>query len=130
MGEKAAHFVNDVRSGMADDNLQAKYRLFGKKFVLCKAAALDLIAKDRIQESPKKRQIKAQDILKDIRSGMGDDALMAKYLMTHRQLQFALRQLIKLGLATSLELANRLSITTSQVTQAFVEMGKAIKELD
>ena len=32
--------------------------------------------------------------------------------------------------ATSLELSNRLSITTSQVREAFVEMEKAIKELD
>jgi len=29
-----------------------------------------------------------------------------------------------------LELGNRLAMTTSQVREAFVEMGKAVKELD
>ena len=61
---------------------------------------------------------------------MGDDELIVKYFLTRRGLQSALRQLIKLGLATPQELSNRLSITTSQVREAFVEMGKAIKELD
>ncbi len=62
--------------------------------------------------------------------GMSDNELMEKYLLTRRALQSALRQLIELRLATPMELSNRLSITTSQVREAFVEMGKAIKELD
>jgi hypothetical protein len=130
MDKTAVDFVNDVRSGMTDEDLQKKYRIFGQNFTFHKAAALDFIAKDRIQRNPKRRQIKAQEFLKDVKAGMGDDALMAKYLLTHRGLQSALRQLIKLGLATPLELSNRLSITTSQIREAFVEMGKAIKELD
>ena len=130
MDKKELDFVNDVRSGMTDQDLQKKYGIFGQNFTFYKAAALDFIAKDRIQKNPKKRQVKAQEFLKDVKAGMGDDELMMKYRFTRRGLQSALRQLIKLGLATPLELSNRLSITTSQVREAFVEMGKAIKELD
>ena len=130
MDKTAVDFVNDIRSGMTDEDLQKKYGIFGQVFAFYKAAALDFIAKDRIQKNPKKRQIKAQEFLEDVKAGMGDDELMVKYRFTRRGLQSALRQLIKLGLATPLELSNRLSITTSQVREAFVEMGKAIKELD
>ena len=130
MDKKAANFVKDVQSGMTDEDLQKKYKVFGQKFTFYKAAALDIIARDKLQRDWKKRKIKAQDFLEDIKAGMDIDGLMAKHLLTQRQLQSALRQLIKLGLATPLELSNRLSITTSQVTEAFVEMGKAVKELD
>jgi len=110
--------------------LTEKHRVFGQKFTFYKAAALDLIARDKLQRNPTKRKIKAQEFLKDVRAGMGDDALMAKYVLTHRQLQSVLRQLVKLRLATPLELSKRLSITTNQIMQAFVEMGKAIQESD
>ena len=39
-------------------------------------------------------------------------------------------QIIKSGLMGPLELGNRLAMTTSQVSEAFVEMGKAVRELD
>ena len=129
MDKTAVDFVNDVRSGMTDEDLKKKYGIFGQHFTFYKAAALDFISRDSIQRNPRKRKIKAAEILKDVKAGMGDDALMAKYSLTHSALQSAQRQLIKLGLATPLELSNRLSITTSQVREAFVEMGKAIKEL-
>ena len=94
-----------------------------------KATALDIIAKNK-RKNPNKRKLKAKDFMKDVKRGMGDNELMEKYLLSRRALQSALRQLIELGLATPLELSNRLSITKSQVREAFVEMGKAIKELD
>jgi hypothetical protein len=129
MGKTAENFIRDVASGMADEDLQEKYRVSGQKFILYKATALDIIAKNK-RKNPNKRKLKAKDFLKDVKIGMGDDELMEKYLLSRRALQSALRQLIELGLATPLELSNRLSITKSQVREAFVEMGKAIKELD
>jgi hypothetical protein len=72
----------------------------------------------------------AKEFLTDIRSGMDDEALMIRYGLQPRQLQSAFRQVINAGLATPLELSRRLSITKSQVREAFVEMGKAIGELD
>ena len=129
MGKTAENFIRDVASGMTDEDLQKKYRVSGQKFILYKATALDIIAKNK-RKNPNKRKLKARDFLKDVKRGMGDNELMEKYLLSRRALQSALRQLIELGLATPLELSNRLSITTSQVREAFVEMGKAIKELD
>jgi hypothetical protein len=129
MGKTAENFIRDVASGMADEDLQEKYRVSGQKFILYKATALDIIAKNK-RKNPNKRKLKAKDFMKDVKRGMGDNELMEKYLLSRRALQSALRQLIELGLATPLELSNRLSITKSQVREAFVEMGKAIKELD
>ncbi|MGO9123002.1 MAG: hypothetical protein ACLQPD_35945 [Desulfomonilaceae bacterium] len=129
MGKTAEDFIKDVASGMTDEDLQKKYRVSGRKFTLYKATALDIIAKNK-RKNPGKRKLKAQDFLKDVKRGMSDNELMGKYLLSRRALQSALRQLIELRLATPLELSNRLSITKSHVREAFVEMGKAIKELD
>ena len=129
MGRTAEDFIKDVASGMTDEDLQKKYRVSGQKFILYKATALDIIAKNK-RKNPSKRKLKAKEFLKDVKGGMGDNELMEKYLLTRRGLQSALRQLIELRLATPMELSNRLSITKSQVREAFVEMGKAIKALD
>jgi uncharacterized protein (DUF433 family) len=129
MGKTAENFIRDLASGMTDQDLQEKYRVSGQKFILYKATALDIIAKNK-RKNPNKRKLKARDFLKDVKRGMSDNELMEKYLLTRRALQSALRQLIELRLATPLELSNRLSITKSQVREAFVEMGKAIRELD
>ncbi len=61
---------------------------------------------------------------------MHDDTIMVKYDLNHREFQSVLRQIIEAGLASALELSGRLSITESQVRDAFVEMVKAIRELD
>ena len=129
MGKTAENFIKDVASGMTDEDLQKKYRVSGRKFTLYKATALDIVAKNK-RKNPSKRKLKAREFLKDVKMGMSDNELMGKYHLTRRALQSALRQLIELRLATPMELSNRLSITTSQVREAFVEMGKAIKELD
>jgi hypothetical protein len=130
MDKKAVDFIADVASGLTDKDLQKKYGLLDHRFPFYKAAALDLIARNKAERNQTRRKIKAQEFLHDLKAGLDDSALMNKYLLNHRQLQSALRQLIKLGLVTPLEVSDRLSITKSQVTQAFVEMGKAIKELD
>jgi hypothetical protein len=69
-------------------------------------------------------------VLADIKSGMDDEQLMIKYDLLPRQLQSVFRQIINAGLSTPMEMSQRLSITKSQVREAFVEMGKAIRELD
>jgi hypothetical protein len=127
---KTGEFVQDVRDGLSDTALQSKYRLPSNRFYLYKATVLDYIAKQDAQKSKNKIEIHAKQLLVDIRSGMDDEALMVKYNLIPRHLQSAFRQLINAGLITPLELSNRLTITKSQVREAFVEMGKAIKELD
>jgi hypothetical protein len=123
-------FVADVRAGMGDEALQRKYVIARTKFYLYKATALDIIAKERSKNPTAKIRINATEFLDDIRSGMDDEALMIKYNLIPRNLQTAFRKMIEKGLITPLELCNRLKVTKSQVREAFLEMGKAIKELD
>jgi hypothetical protein len=125
-----AKFLRDIKAGMSDDILQKKYNLAGKKFYLYKAAALDYLAKKRAESSPVKRRISARQVLNDLNSGIDDQGLMTKYDLSPRQLQSIFRQIISAGLATPMELSGRLSITKSQVTEAFEEVGHAIRELD
>jgi hypothetical protein len=127
---RARQFVEDVRARMSDDALQWKYGLESDKFYFYKASALDIIAKEVEQKSRSSTRISAEQFLADIRSGMDDEALMLRYHLIPRQLQSAFRQIINAGLVTPMELSRRLSITKSQVREAFVEMGKAIEELD
>ena len=123
-------FVKDILAGMSDAGLQEKYRVSENDFYAYKATVLDFIAKKQAQESKRRIEINAKQFLADLRSGFDDEALMIKYGLLPRQLQSAFRKMIKAGLITALEISNRLKITKSQVTEAFVEMGKAIKELD
>jgi hypothetical protein len=126
---KTMQFLMDVKAGVDDEVLRQKYNLAGKKFFLYKAAAMDFLTKQKAARA-QKRRISAKQILADINSGMDDECLMLKYTITQRQLQTVFRQIIGAGLATPMELSRRLSITKSQVTEAFAEMGTAIKELD
>jgi hypothetical protein len=128
--DRAREFVADVKSGVGDSGLQQKYGLPGRKFFLYKASALDIIAKEKMIEFRQKRTISPYRVLADMESGMGDEELMAKYDLNRREFQSVLRQIIEAGLASALQLSGRLSITGSQVREAFVEMGKAIRELD
>jgi hypothetical protein len=125
-----AKFLKDIQSGLSDELLQRKYNLSGRKFYLYKAAALDFLAKKKAEHSLTKRKISAKQVLNDITSGIDDQGLMTKYGLSSRQLQSIFRQIISAGLATPMELSDRLSITKSQVTEAFQEVGKAIRELD
>ena len=127
---RARQFVADVRAKISDEALQRKYGFSSRKFYLYKATALDIIANENAQKSKPRIRIDGRMFLTDIRSGMDDEALMLKYGLQPRQLQNAFRQIINAGLVTPLELSERLSITKSQVREAFVEMGKAIAELD
>lgn len=128
--QRAREFVADVKAGMLDEDLRVKYDVPMEKFFLYKASALDVLAKERGREFRAKRKINAQELLADVRSGVSDEELMTKYSLTARELQSVFRQIIEAGLATVMELSDHLSITKSQVREAFTEMGKAIRELD
>jgi uncharacterized protein (DUF433 family) len=127
---QALEFVQDLKSGLTDHDLRNKYGLSERKFYAYKAIALDIIAKENAGRATQGRRISARQVLSDLRSGVDDERLMSKYDLVPRQLQSVFRQLISAGLITPMELSKRLSITKSQVMEAFVEMGKAIRELD
>jgi hypothetical protein len=130
LDEQARQFILDVKAGVSDAVLQKKYNLSGRKFVIAKASAKDYLAKLKQQTAKPTRMIEGKQFLSDVKAALDDEALMRKYGLTSRQLQQLFRELISAGLATPLQLSNRLSITKSQVTEAFVEVGKAIEELD
>jgi DNA-binding MarR family transcriptional regulator len=77
-----------------------------------------------------KIQISVKQVLQDIRSGMDDEELMKKYNLSNRQVQRLFRKMIAEGLVSPLEMANRLCVTKSQVTEAIDQMKKAADELD
>lgn len=77
-----------------------------------------------------KVQINANEVLEDLHNGMDDACLMIKYNLSYRQLQRLFRKLILAEYISPMELAERLCVTKSQVTQAFVDMQKAMAELE
>jgi DNA-binding MarR family transcriptional regulator len=77
-----------------------------------------------------KLQISAKEVLDDLRSGMDDKTFMGKYKLSYRQLQDLFRKMIKAGFVSPIELAERLCVTSSQVTEVIKQVEKSVKELD
>jgi DNA-binding MarR family transcriptional regulator len=75
-------------------------------------------------------KISVKEVLDDIRGGMDDEELMKKYNLSNRQIQRLFRKMIAEGFMSPMELANRLCVTKSQVTEAIDQMRRAIDELD
>jgi|GEM_PF-1809738 len=89
--------------------------------------------KPRFQEVSQmkpKISISAQEVLNDLTSGLDDQGFMIKYELNYRQLQRLFRKMIQAGYVSPLELAERLCVTQSQVTEAFDVVKSAVKELD
>jgi hypothetical protein len=126
----AQQLVADIDSGIPDADLMAKYRLQPEVFYRYKAAVKDSLAQKNTASERSKLSLDAHQILDDLRAHMDDQSLMMKHNLTQRQLQGVFRQLIHEGLIAPLEIANRLKVTKSQVTEAFVEMGKDIGRKD
>ena len=76
-----------------------------------------------------KRKVKAREFVADLRSGMDDDALTAKYSLTRDQFHKLLRMAVDSGLIEREELYSRISHSKTSVTRAFVEMQEAVREL-
>jgi hypothetical protein len=76
-----------------------------------------------------KRKIVARELVKDIRSGMDDDALMNKYQLSAQNLDQLFRKLVEVDFISVIELQERARLSDSQETRAFVEAQKAIDEL-
>lgn len=77
-----------------------------------------------------KLQISANEVLTDLKAGLSDEEFMAKYKLTYRQLQRLFRKMIQAGFISPIQVAQRLCVTKSQVTEVIQEMEKAVKELD
>ncbi len=66
-------------------------------------------------------RIKATDLLNDVRSGMSDIELMAKYRLPEMALHYLLRRLTEFGMMSHLELYERSSLSEAHLTRAFVD---------
>ncbi|MBI5571426.1 MAG: hypothetical protein HY914_15895 [Desulfomonile tiedjei] len=77
-----------------------------------------------------KIRIDAREVLRDLRSGMDDQELMTKFSLSYRQLQRLFRKLILADLISPLELASRLCVTESQITETLDGVAKVAKDLD
>jgi len=129
-GDAARRFIEDVRRGVDDEELKKKYNLYGKEFLINKGVVREILAKRQAKLAKPTRKVNAHELLADIKAGMLDEGLMKKYNVSRRQLQRLFRKLIDARMVTVMELSQRLSITASQVREAFVDAGKAIEELD
>lgn len=67
-----------------------------------------------------KRQIRGQDVVRDIHAGMGDSGLMEKYGLSAKQLESILRKLLEADLISHMQLYERTTLSDSQITRAFV----------
>jgi hypothetical protein len=91
------------------------------------------LRKPRLQGVVRMKQkisISAQEVLNDLKSGLDDQGFMIKYEISYRQLQRLFRKMIQAGYISPLELAERLCVTQSQVTEAFDVVKSAVKELE
>jgi uncharacterized protein (DUF433 family) len=123
-------FIDDVRAGISDEALQAKHGVSGRRFLIAKAAARDYLERQKAAGLEPRLDIDAQQLLADVRAGVKNEELMTIYNLTERQLQKAYRHIISAGLATPMELSGRLSMTTSQVVEAFIAVGKRPEHQD
>ena len=77
-----------------------------------------------------KKIISAKEVLEDIRSGMDDQGFMLKYDLSFRQLQRLFRKMILGGYISPTELAQRLCVTKSQITEVIKQINKSVEELN
>jgi len=77
-----------------------------------------------------KRKIKAKPLVEDIRSGMTDEEIMAKYCVSLRQFEKLLWRLLDAGAITEMEVYERTSVSDSTVTRAFTDTTQALECAD
>lgn len=78
--------------------------------------------------------VKAGDIVRDLRAGLSDPEIVAKYGMTDRQLEFIFSKLVDSGRIGVEEFYNRAtsspSPSHSSITRAFVDVYQSLQELE
>ena len=127
-GAEAVRFIMDVRTGLSDAQLKEKYNMSGKTLFINKTAAKEIIEQYRARKAQPKIKINAREVVTDIKTGMDDDGIMIKYDLSPRQLQRLFRKIIGAGYLSASELAARLSVTKSQVAEAFIQLRQELGE--
>jgi hypothetical protein len=131
-GQVAADFARDVVNEMANDKLMKKYSISSLHSLgLLKAQVRKVYNEQNNPQKKTQLTINKTDFLQDLRGGLDNSQLIEKYrLKKERYLQQLFRKLIDRGDLDISEIADRLSVTQSQVREAFKEAEDAIRELD
>ncbi len=127
----AKHFVSDRRNGMSDRDLMEKYSISENQFhnLLKKMSYSGAI--DDMEGSPittSKRKIGVIPFIRDLRTGIGDNELMEKYVLSEVQLHKVLHKLVDAGHIDDMELFMRTSLSDSTITRAFLNTQCAMEE--
>jgi hypothetical protein len=77
-----------------------------------------------------KSKIRVRDIVEDIQAGMDKDGLMEKYRVTLKTFENILEQLLESDLITHLQVSELMRPSETQMTRAFDQKGKKIKDSD
>lgn len=126
--EQMLQFARDVREGLSDEDLKQKYDMSDRTLILHKMAVMGQLRPAKPRGKRRTRKIDADGLVADIRGGMDEASLMQKYNLTSRELQKVFRKIISAGLMTAQELADRLKITKSQLTEVFALATGALKD--
>lgn len=125
-GKQALMFLKDVKNGIDDTTLRERYGFTPTELAFNKLSAEDILNRIGSRMAAAKKRIPVMEAVEDIRSGMDDQSMMAKYNLSPRELQDLFRQIISAGAMTPLELANRLSVTRSQVFESLARLEAAM----
>ena len=89
-----------------------------------------IIAQAQPKLPSKTRKVPTQSLVNDIRSGVNDSQLMDKYELASNQLEYMLENLLDSGQVTKKDLKNRLSLSDTSITKAFMDVKSSMEELD
>lgn len=129
--EELLQFAHDLRDGLPDERLKEKYGMSDKTLVACKMAVVGRRKQPQSDAARPTRKVNALELVSDIRSGMDEASMKIKYNLTSRELQRLFRKIISGGFMSAQELADRLKITESQLTEVFARaagVAKGMKE--
>ena len=113
---KTSDIVNDIRACMSDTGLMEKYDLSAKglQSIFAKLISIKAITQNEVDSRPAAysdtvviREIKASELVQEIRAGMSDFDLLEKYGLSAKGLEKAFRMLVEAGAVNAEELRDR-----------------------
>ena len=89
-----------------------------------------IIAQAQPKMSDGKPTISRKKFLNDVQAGINDVQLMEKYKLAANQLEHMLERLLDSGQVTQKDLEDRMSITESSITRAFVDVQRSMDSFE
>lgn len=124
----ARQVLRDIRAGMDDAALMAKYKVSpqGLENLYTELANLGLLEPKKREQAPasRGRRIKIKEVVRSVRGGMTQEQLMEKFGLTHEALQMLLTRLVDLKALTPDD------ILLEKTGRSPMLLGVSIRELD